>query len=193
MDNRTLMNNKTYVASAIRTILGYIEGTETLREDLVETPDRIVRAIAELFDGYTTDINALFKTFDGEGADEIIIIKDIPFTSCCEHHALQFGGVAHVAYLPNGKAIGASKIPRLVNAYAHRLQIQERITEQIANALMEKLNPRGVAVILQAQHSCMICRGVKAAGSSMITSIMLGAFRESQSTRMELLTLIGLK
>ena len=175
----------------VRELLYEIEGPE-LRSGLIETPTRVYGALTELLDGYDMDIDGLFKTFEGEGNDQVIAVKDIPFVSLCEHHCLEFSGLAHVAYLPDGKAIGASKIPRLVNAFAHRLQIQERITEQIGNTLMEKLNPRGVAVILQAEHSCMVCRGVRATGSKLVTSVMLGEFRENPTLRMEILNLLGL-
>jgi GTP cyclohydrolase I len=184
---------KSDIVASVAQILVAIEGHYPLRKDLNETPVRVLHALEEMLDGYDTDIDMIFKSFEGEGTDEIIIMRDIPFTSFCEHHLLPFSGVAHVAYLPNGKVIGASKMARLVCAYAHRLQIQERITQQVAQTMMDKLKPRGAAVILQAQHSCMICRGIKAFGSSMITSIMLGAFRDNQSTRMEVLGLLGMK
>jgi len=163
-----------------------------LRGGLVGTPDRVYRALGELFEGYAVDIDSLFTTFDGEAVDQIVLARDIPFTSFCEHHLLEFSGIAHVAYLPNGCAIGASKLPRLVLAYAKRLQLQERIAEQVAHTLMEKLKPKGVAVIIQARHSCMQCRGVKSTGSSLVNSIMLGAFREDSTLRMELLSLLSL-
>ena len=190
MNERLRDNPK--IMSAVTTILTEIEG-EPLRKDLLETPRRVANALAEMLSGYNTDIDSLFKSFDGEGTDQIIAVRDISFASMCEHHLLVFSGVAHVAYLPNGRAIGASKIPRLVYAFAHRLQLQERITEQVAKTLMDKLQPRGVAVILQAQHSCMTCRGAKALGSSMVTSVMLGDFRESHALRMEVLSLLGLR
>ncbi len=180
------------ITAHVRAILEAIEGTP-LRHDLEETPTRVQRALEEMLDGYATDIDDIFKTFDGEGTDEIIVARNIPFVSLCEHHLLLFIGRAHVAYLPDGRAIGASKIPRLVGAFAHRLQIQERITEQVAHTLMTKLQPKGVAVILQAEHSCMTCRGIKAVGTELVTSIMLGAFRDSPATRMEALSLLGLR
>ena len=177
------------IAALVKQLLIEIEG-DPIRKDLIETPDRVERALAELLDGYKVDILGLFKSFDNEGTDQIIAIKDIPFVSFCEHHMLIFSGTVDMAYLPNGKVIGASKIPRLVAAYAHRLQIQERLTEQIATTLMENLQPKGVAAIVRASHSCMECRGIKAHGSTMVTSVMLGAFRESQSSRMEVLSLL---
>lgn len=171
--------------------LHLVEGE--LREGTKETPARVEKAWAELLDGYKVDIPGLFKTFDGEGTDQIVACSDIQFTSFCEHHILPFTGVAHVAYLPDGKAIGASKLARLVNAYAHRLQIQERLTEQVAHALESNLNARGVAVIIKAEHSCISCRGVKAVGAKFVTSVMLGKFRESEASRLEVLSLLGLK
>lgn len=180
-------NVEAYIAGLLREIEG-----GCLREGIVDTPNRIYRALGELFDGYDMDIDSLFKSFDGEGMDQLVLVRDIPFTSMCEHHLLIFSGLAHVAYLPNGCAIGASKIPRLVLAYAHRLQLQERIAEQVANTLMDKLNPKGVAVIIQAQHDCMQCRGVKSVGSSLVTSIMLGHFRDNPTLRSELLSLLSI-
>lgn len=184
------MVKQTDIKLAVGIMLQAIEDSP-LREGIAETPDRVARSFAELFDGYDVDIDKLFKVFDGEALDQVVAIRDIPFTSTCEHHMLQFSGVAHVAYLPNGKAIGASKIPRLVLAYAHRLQLQERIAEQVAHTLMDKLEPKGVAVIIQAQHSCMQCRGVKSVGSSMVNSIMLGEFRKNPALRSELLALLS--
>jgi len=183
--------DKPKIISAVLMLLDAIEG-KPLRKELLETPNRVQRAFEELFDGYNTDIDALFKTFDGEGKDQIVAVKDIKFTSTCEHHLMLFSGVAHVAYLPKGKAIGASKIPRLVLAYAHRLQIQERITEQVANTLMEKLQPQGVAVIIQGEHACMRCRGVRSEESKLVTSVMLGLFRDDAVTKQEVLALLGL-
>jgi len=182
-------NNK--IQLAVKVLIDCIE-PGTTRDGLIKTPVRVAKAYEEMFDGYTVDIDNLFTAFDGEARDQIVIVRDISFVSTCEHHMLPFAGLAHVAYLPNGSAIGASKIPRLVLAYAHRLQLQERIAEQVANTLMEKLNPQGVAVIMQAQHECMQCRGVKAVGSSLVNSIMLGRFREDSTLRAELLSLLTL-
>lgn len=177
---------------SITTILHTIEESTKLRSGIIETPNRVARAYAEMFDGYTTDIDSLFKTFEDEGIDQIVVLKDIGFTSVCEHHMLPFSGYAHVAYLPNGKVIGASKIPRLVLAYAHRLQIQERITQQVSEALMEKLKPLGVAVIIEATHLCMKCRGVKSEEGKLVTSVMLGKFREDINVKQEVLSLLGI-
>jgi GTP cyclohydrolase I len=183
--------NKEVITKHVKAILEDIEG-ELHKGDTDETPERVYRALEELLAGYKVNVNALFKAFDGEGMDQIVMVRDIEFTSWCRHHLLPFRGVAHVAYLPNGKAIGASKLPRLVQAYAKRLQLQERIAEQVANTLMEKLKPKGVAVVIQAQHSCMQCRGVNSSGSSMVNSIMLGAFRDDASLRAEVLMLMSL-
>ena len=183
---------KKLIELATRDILSAIEST-TLRPELEETPKRVARALEEMLSGYDVNIDILFKTFDEEGKDMINAVKDIEFTSFCEHHLLPFQGVAHVAYLPSGdKVIGASKIPRLVLAFAHRLQLQERIARQVAETMMEKLEPQGVAVIIEASHLCMQCRGVKSTTAKMVTSVMLGAFREDPSMRLEVLSLLGL-
>jgi GTP cyclohydrolase I len=163
-----------------------------LRKGTLETPSRVARALKEMFDGYNTDIDKLFKTFDGEGQNQIVALSNIEFTSYCEHHMLPFSGFAHIAYLPKGKVIGASKMARLVAAYAHRLQIQERMTEQIANTLMNKLNPLGVAVIIEGSHSCMKIRGIKCQNGKLVTSVMLGMFREDAGVKQEVLALLGL-
>ena len=164
-----------------------------MREDLKETPGRVQRAYEEMFDGYDTDIDSIFKTFDGEGQDQIVVVKDIVSWSVCEHHLLSVELLVHVAYLPRTKVIGASKIERLVHAYAHRLQLQERIARQIADAMMNRLAPQGVAVIIEGIHGCMRCRGVKSQSSKMVNSIMLGLFREDSALRMEVLSLLGLR
>jgi len=174
----------------VRGIIRGIEGS--IRPDLEETPRRVQTALTEMLDGYSVDIDSLFKTFEGEGQDQIVVIRNIKFTSFCEHHLLPFSGTAHVAYLPVKKVIGASKIPRLVMAYAHRLQLQERITRQVAETLMEKLEPQGVAVVIQGEHTCMRCRGIKCSDSQMVTSVMLGQFRIERTLRLEVLTLLGL-
>jgi GTP cyclohydrolase I len=183
---------KSSTKKIIESLVLQIEGVDTLRPGMIETPDRVCRALDELFDGYKTNIDSLFKVFDGEGTDQIVSIKDHKTTSFCEHHCLPFEISVDVAYLPNKKAIGASKLPRLVNAYAHRFQIQERIAEQVAHTLMDKLKPKGVCVIIHGSHACMKCRGVKS-DSIMVNSIMLGAFRKNQASRMEVLSLLGYK
>ena len=164
----------------------------TWEPELDETPGRVQRAWDEMLCGYAIDIDGIFKSFDGHGEDQLVTLGNIGFNSVCLHHLLNFSGVIHVGYLPNGKVLGASKIPRLVKAYACRLQLQERLVSQIARALMEHLQPRGVAVIAQGHHLCMSCRGVKAEGSIMANSIMLGAFRDNPALRAEFMALIGL-
>ena len=170
----------------------HILGEDTDREGLKSTPRRYARSMEFLMSGYTKDINkivgpALFK----EESSEIVIVRDIELFSLCEHHLLPFYGKAHVAYIPNGKIIGLSKIPRIVDIYSRRLQVQERLTTQVSEALMEVLNPHGVAVIIEAFHLCMMMRGVEKQNSYTITSSMLGAFRNSDTTRSELMSLLG--
>lgn len=177
------------LAGAYKTIILATEGV--LRpEETEETPERAARAWRELTCGYSVDIEALFKTFPKDGRDEMIAVAGIPFVSLCEHHLLPFTGSASVAYLPSEREVGLSKIPRLVEAYARRLQQQERLTMQIADALQRYLDPIGVAVILTAEHSCMKLRGVRSAGE-MRTSVMLGAMRENPETRAEALALLA--
>ena len=174
-------------------VIKEIEGPK-VREELKKTPFRVAKAYKEIFDGYGIDTKELLSNqFEQDGADMIVAVRDIKFYSTCEHHLLTFDGIANVAYLPNNrKVVGVSKIERLVNVYAHRLQLQERITRQVAEDLMTYLEPRGVAVIIQAKHLCMRCRGVKSNSSQMVTSVMLGAFRDNQSARMEVLSLLGI-
>lgn len=179
--------------AAIRALLEYI-GENPDRPGLLETPKRVVESYKELFGGYRIKPETLLKEFNGEKYDEIILEANIPFNSTCEHHMLPFSGVAHVAYIPNGPIIGASKMARVVDAYAARLQVQERLTQQVASLLMENITDvKGAACIIEASHSCMSCRGVKKAGTSLITSCMLGAFREKPEARSELLSLISLR
>lgn len=183
--------NEEVIEKLTEQLLIQIEGSK-LRPGTLETPKRVAKAYAELFDGYSVDINKIFKSFDGEGLDQIVALRDIEFTSFCEHHMLPFSGYAHIAYLPDGKVIGASKLARLTNAFAHRLQIQERMTEQIANTLNEKLQPAGVAVIIEAVHLCIKCRGVQSKYSNFITSVMLGQFREDNNLKQEVLALLDI-
>ncbi|MDQ2777687.1 MAG: GTP cyclohydrolase I FolE [Acidobacteriota bacterium] len=167
-------------------------GEDPQREGLVRTPERSEKALRFLTSGYSADLNQIVNgaLFDVE-YDEVVIVRDIEFFSTCEHHLLPFFGKIHVAYLPDKKVIGLSKIPRLVDAFARRLQIQERLTQQIAQTIQDMLKPRGVAVICEARHFCMMMRGVEKQHSGAITSAMLGAFRENKETRNELLSLIG--
>jgi GTP cyclohydrolase I len=167
-------------------------GEDPGREGLVRTPDRAEKALKYLTSGYSADIGKIVNgaLFDVQ-YDEVVIVRDIEFFSMCEHHMLPFFGKMHVAYLPGEKVIGLSKIPRIVDVFARRLQIQERLTQQVAETLQELLSPRGVAVICEARHFCMMMRGVEKQHSGAITSAMLGAFRDNKETRNELLSLIG--
>jgi GTP cyclohydrolase I len=169
-------------------------GEDPNREGLVKTPQRVAKALAFLTQGYQLDpekvINDALFTEDYE---EMIVQKDIDFFSLCEHHLLPFFGKAHVAYIPHHKLVGISKLARLVDVYARRLQVQERLTNQIANIIMEKLDPLGVAVVIEAEHLCMRMRGVEKQNSMIITSTLLGAFRTRQETRNEFMTLIRQK
>jgi GTP cyclohydrolase IA len=179
------------VEKHVRELLRVID-PDPQREGLAQTPERVARALAFLTKGYQEDprrvINgALFR----EDYSEMIVVKDIDFYSLCEHHILPFFGKAHVAYLPNGRIVGISKLARLVEVFARRLQVQERMTNQIASTIAEQLKPLGVGVVLEAEHLCMRMRGVEKQNSIVLTSAMLGAFRERQTTREEFMTLIG--
>ena len=178
----------------VRGILRYI-GEDTSREGLLRTPQRVVNALAEQFRGYNEDPRKLLgKTFsEVEGYNELVLISDIELYSHCEHHMVPFVGKAHVAYIPNGKIVGLSKIARVVDVFAKRLQIQEKLTAQIADTIWDVLKPQGVAVILQCQHFCMCYRGVKKPGSWTTTSKLRGCFLNDDASRLELLTLIGMK
>ena len=182
------------VRGCIRTMLRYI-GEDPAREGLVDTPDRVVRAMAEHFSGYAQDPHDYLKrTFEHvEGYDELVLVSDIDVHSHCEHHMVPFVGRAHVAYIPDGRIVGLSKLARVVDAFARRLQVQEKLTAQIADVIQETLKPQGVAVILQCQHFCMCYRGVKKSNSWTTTSKLHGVFLENASSRLELLTLIGMK
>lgn len=173
------------VENAVRTILGAY-GEDPEREGLQRTPDRVARMYKELLAGYETDPVTLLNgaLFDVE-YDEMVVVKDIEFYSLCEHHMLPFIGRAHVAYLPGERVVGLSKIPRIVDMFARRLQVQERMTRQIADLLDEVLEPQGVAVVVEGVHMCSMMRGVKKANSSMVTSAMLGSFRNNLETRNE--------
>ena len=181
------------IARRMREILAEI-GEDPSREGLQRTPARFEKALKFLTSGYDTDVQEIVNgaLFDVK-YDEMVIVKDIEFFSLCEHHLLPFFGKAHVAYLPNEKVVGLSKIPRIVDMFARRLQVQERLTQQVAETLQEILNPRGVAVIMEAQHFCMMMRGVEKQHSGTVTSAMLGAFRNRRETRAEFLNLIGRK
>lgn len=166
-------------------------GEDPSREGLLRTPKRVASSFKFLTSGYNKDIKEVLNgAIFEEAYDEMVVVKDIEVFSLCEHHMLPFYGKAHVAYIPNGKVLGLSKIPRVVDVFARRLQIQERLTGQIADCLKEALNPRGVAVVIEALHLCMAMRGVQKSNSVTATSSMLGTFRESESARAEFLSLI---
>jgi GTP cyclohydrolase IA len=177
----------------IRSILRQI-GEDPTRDGLVNTPRRVDSAMRFLTSGYSMDANKLLNgaLFD-VAYDEMVIVRDIETFSLCEHHLLPFFGKCHVGYIPNGRVIGLSKIPRLVDMYARRLQVQERLTKEIAETINEKIQPKGVAVVIEAQHLCMIMRGVEKQNSIAVTSSMLGAFKENQNTRNEFLNLVRIQ
>jgi len=166
-------------------------GEDPSRQGLKATPSRVSRALRELTDGYGVSAADIIAgaVFD-QDYDEMVLVKDIPFYSLCEHHMLPFFGSCHVGYLPKGKVVGLSKIPRIVGAFAHRLQLQERMTKEIAEALNDAVMPKGVGVVVEARHLCMEMRGVQKPGGQLITSCMLGTFRKDARTRSEFLDLI---
>ncbi|MFN3614520.1 MAG: GTP cyclohydrolase I FolE [Rubrimonas sp.] len=178
--------------AAVRTLLRWA-GDDPAREGLLDTPARVVRAYGEWFRGYEEDPHAdLQRVFEEvEGYDEMVILRDIRFESYCEHHLAPIIGKAHVGYMPDRRVVGISKLARVVDSFAKRLQVQEKMTAQIANAIQEVLQPKGVAVVLEAEHQCMSTRGVHKHGVSMVTSTMLGCFREDYATRREFLTMVG--
>jgi GTP cyclohydrolase I len=176
---------------AVRVLLRWA-GEDPTREGLLDTPARVARAYEEYFGGYDVDpVSILARTFaETDGYDEIVLLRDIRFESFCEHHMAPIIGRAHVAYLPRTRVVGISKLARVVDAYARRLQIQEKMTAQIANTLDQVLQPLGVAVVIEATHQCMTTRGVHRPGTSLVTSRMLGAFRTNPNTRREFLAMI---
>lgn len=175
------------IQEAVRTILISV-GEDPDRDGLLKTPDRVARMYSELLEGYRVDPEKLINgaLFDVD-YQEMVLVRDIEFYSLCEHHMLPFIGKAHVAYIPNGKVLGLSKIPRIVDMFARRLQVQERMTQQIADFLMKALEPQGVAVVIEGAHMCAMMRGVKKANARMITSAMQGVFRNDEKTRAEFL------
>ena len=177
--------------AAVRTLLRWA-GDDPKREGLGDTPARVVRAYEDWFSGYADDpVTFLQRTFEEvEGYDEMVVLKDIRFESHCEHHLAPIIGRAHVGYLPDRKVVGISKLARVVDAYARRLQVQEKLSAQIANCIQHILEPKGVAVVIEASHECMTTRGVHKSGVTMVTSMMLGAFREDSRTRREFLAMI---
>ena len=178
--------------AAVRTLLRWA-GDDPDREGLRDTPARVVRAYEEFFAGYAVDPEELLaRSFEEtDGYDEMVVLRDIRLESHCEHHMVPILGRAHVGYLPEGRVVGISKLARVVEAYAKRLQIQEKLTAQIANTLNDVLRPKGVAVVIEAAHQCMTTRGVHKPGVTMVTSRMLGAFRDDPRTRREFLAMIG--
>lgn len=177
------------IEKAVRELLLAV-GEDPDREGLVKTPNRVARAYAELTSGLREVPEHHLKTVFTEGYDEVVLLRDIPFHSMCEHHLLPFTGRAHVAYLPDGKVVGLSKLARLVEGYARRPQVQERLTTQIADALMAELAPMGAACVIEAVHTCMTIRGAKKTGSVMVTSALRGIFKENPSSRHEILSLM---
>ncbi len=177
--------------AAVRTLLRWA-GDDPNREGLRDTPARVARAYEDWFSGYADDpVTFLQRTFEEvEGYDEMVVLRDIRFESHCEHHLAPIIGRAHVGYLPVRKVVGISKLARVVDAYARRLQVQEKMNAQIANCIQQVLEPKGVAVVIEAAHQCMTTRGVHKPGVTMVTSTMLGAFREDSRTRREFLTMI---
>jgi len=168
-------------------------GEDPERDGIRQTPERVARMyLTELLAGYKVDVAAIVKTFENDGYDQIVVVKDIPFYSLCEHHMLPFKGVAHIGYLPNGKVLGLSKFARIVDALASRLQIQERMTKQIADVIQNGLKPKGVCVVLSAEHLCLTMRGVQKPNSMMLTSMVTGIFLKDPSTKDEFFKLIGL-
>lgn len=188
MDNKKV--DTAAIAAAFRTILQAL-GEDPEREGLLGTPDRVARMYAEIFSGLRTDPREMLDVSFTEFHDELVLVKDIPIYSMCEHHFLPFYGLAHVAYIPKGgKVVGISKLARVVESYARRPQLQERLTSQIADCIFETLNPMGAGVVIQAEHMCMTMRGVKKPGSLTVTSALRGIFQTRSETRAELLSLI---
>src|SRR5215813_11591568 len=177
------------IEAAVREILAAV-GEDPGREGLRETPARVARMYAELFAGLRQDPRQHLRRAFAVKYDEMVLVKDIAFESMCEHHLLPFLGKAHVAYLPNGKIVGLSKLARVVEVFSRRPQVQERMTEELADLLMRELAPRGVAVVLEASHTCMTIRGIRKGASVCVTSAMRGAFKDKQTTRAELMSLI---
>jgi GTP cyclohydrolase I len=177
------------IERAVREILAAV-GEDPDREGLRETPARVARMYRELFCGLRDDPSLHLRKFFTEKYDEMVLVRDISFNSMCEHHLLPFTGVAHIGYVPNGKVVGLSKLARVVESVSHRPQVQERMTEQIANLLIEELDVKGVAVVIEATHSCMTIRGVRKPGSICVTSAMKGLFRSNLSSRAEVMNLI---
>ncbi len=191
MDNKN-KPSKAEAEEAVRVLLRYA-GEDPTREGLKDTPKRVVKSYGEFYKGYAQDPREyLSRTFEEiSGYDELIVLRDIPFESHCEHHMAPIIGLAHIGYLPNNKVVGISKLARVVETYAKRLQVQEKMTAQIADCIQDILEPLGVGVVIEATHECMSTRGVHKHGVSMVTSRMVGAFRDDEKTRREFLTVVG--
>ena len=191
--NPTSKPTRKEAEDAVRTLISWA-GDDPTREGLIETPKRVVKSYEEFYDGYGQDpAEILSKVFEEiEGYDEIVLVKDILLESHCEHHMVPILGKAHVAYLPDKRVVGLSKLARVVDLYAKRLQTQETMTAQIADTINDVLKPKGVAVVIDAEHQCMSSRGVSKKGTSTVTSRMLGVFRDNQKSRMEFMNLIAL-
>ena len=191
---RTQKPSREEAEAAVRTLIAWA-GDDPTREGLIETPKRVVKSYEEFYEGYDKDPKEILsKVFEEiEGYDEIVLVKDIPLQSHCEHHMVPIIGKAHVGYLPDQRVVGLSKLARVVDMFGKRLQTQETMTAQIADTINDVLQPKGVAVVIDAEHQCMSSRGVNKHGSSTITSRMIGVFRENQKSRMEFLNLISNK
>lgn len=185
----TPQESRQLVAEHMKYILSHL-GEDPDRDGLIETPLRVAKALGELTSGYAVDPAALLKTFDNDGTRDMVVVRDIPFYSLCEHHMLPFTGTAHIAYVPGDRIVGLSKFARLVDAFARRLQVQERLTNQIATTLDETLAPAGVMVVVEAEHFCMAMRGVQKQGSKTITSAVRGVFNTQPEARAEALDLL---
>jgi len=183
---------KARVREEMKRILTHLD-PQPDRKGLDDTPDRVARMyVDELCSGHDVDVPSLFRTFENEGYDGMILVKDVPLVSLCEHHLVPFVGHAHIGYFPNGKVVGLSKVARVVHAYARRLQIQERLTKQVCDAIEKNLEPRGAMVVIEAEHLCMTIRGVQAPGTKTITSAVTGLFNENnEGEKEEFLRLIG--
>ena len=179
------------IERAISHILSNGIGVSNVNDEVLSnTPDRVARAYAELFSGYGADVSKILGRVFDDHNDEMVIVKDIPMYSMCEHHMLPFIGVVHIGYIPDGKILGISKFARLVEVFARRLQLQERLTAQVADAIMEHVMPQGVAIVIRAEHTCMTMRGINKPGTQTVTSAMRGIFKEDAKTRAEFLGLI---
>jgi GTP cyclohydrolase I len=189
MSKKTKTIDVEKIRKAVREIL-LAAGEDIEREGLKKTPERVAKMYAELLAGMHEDPKEHLRSVFTESYDEIVLLRDIPFYSICEHHLMPFIGSAHVAYLPSGKVLGVSKLARIIDCFARRLQAQERLTGQIADFIMNSLKPQGVAVVLEASHSCMTIRGIKKAGSVMVTSALRGIFRRDPKSRSEVLGLM---